>query len=216
MVWCDRKWKWYYHCSWVSPKLRDCLNNYFSNYCWFQHCRTNRKTKSDCVNGSYRAVNCICTKKYAVHHGTWQFLGCCYSECNVTYWTHIMVAIVYWQSEADSMESKSEPNVWNMFQLPYMSPQVGIEYFYAVTEIKGDEHTSGEICLFQHMGLWSLSCGQPWVASLGQGVSATNWFPWLNWVRHNGSGLYQVLGGREWRDTSLIMPYIWYTTTVQG
>ena len=36
-----------------------------------------------------------------------------WSECDVTYGTLAMAAIVCWQSEADCAEPKSWPNVWN-------------------------------------------------------------------------------------------------------
>ena len=36
-----------------------------------------------------------------------------WSECDMTYRTLAMAAIVCWQSEADCAEPKSEPNVWN-------------------------------------------------------------------------------------------------------
>ena len=60
-----------------------------------------------------------------------------WSECDVTYGTLGMAAIVCWQSEADCAEPKSEPNVWNTSKLPCAAQRVGIVHFYAVTEIKG-------------------------------------------------------------------------------
>ena len=62
----------------------------------------------------------------------------CWSECDVTSGTLAMAAIVCWQSEADCAASKSDQMCEiRLTKLPYVAQQVGIEHFYAVTEIKG-------------------------------------------------------------------------------
>ena len=112
------------------------------------------------------------------------FFGWCWSECDVTYGTLAMGAIVCWQSEADCVELKSEPNVWNTSKLSCVAQQVGIVHFYVVTEIKG---LSCRLWMREWRNLLILTLGSPgvmWAVASGgslkfgvQCASVTDWFP---------------------------------------
>ena len=113
-----------------------------------------------------------------------------------------MVAIVrlFVDSQRLIAQSKSDQMCEiRLTKLPYVAQQVGIVYFYAVTEIKGlscrlrwmDEwrnlltstHVGHQLC---HVGSRERWVTKIWV----QGASATNWFPQVNGVQDNGLRLY--------------------------
>ena len=100
-----------------------------------------------------------------------------WSECDVTYGTLTMAAIVCWQSEADYAEPKSEPNVRNRSKLPCAAQRVGIVHFYAVAEIKG------------------LSCHLWWIREWRNLLTST----------HVGYRVSHV-GSRKWRVTKIWGP----------
>ena len=131
-------------------------------------------TKSDSYRWSYRPVNCICTKKYNAHRGS--FVFCCrWSECDVTYGTLAMAAIVCWQSEADCAELKLDQMCeTRLTKMSCVAQQVGIVHFYAVTEIKG------------------LSCRLWWMREWRNSLSST----------HVGCRVCHV-GSSEWRVTKI-------------
>ena len=100
----------------VSPKSHELLGDKFPN------CISNNSDSDifdtieiqnrNRVNGRidlwtvYVPRNIPCIAAVSVFRLGW-------SECDVTYGTLAMAAIVCWQSEADCAEPKSEPNVWN-------------------------------------------------------------------------------------------------------
>ena len=79
-----------------------------------------------------------------------------------------------------------------------MAQQVGIEHFYAVTEIKGLSshlwwmHDSRNLLTSIHVGYRVCHVGNR-VTSLKfgiQGVTVTNWYQWVNGAWDNKSWLY--------------------------
>ena len=100
----------------VSPKshkvLGDKFANCFSNNSDFDIFDTIEIQNRIRVNGRidlwtvFVPINIPCIAAVSVFRLGW-------SECDVTYGTLAMAAIVCWQSEADCAEPKSEPNVWN-------------------------------------------------------------------------------------------------------
>ena len=100
----------------VSPKSHELLGDKFANcisnnsdFDTFDTIEIQNRIR---VNGRidlwsvFAARNIPCVAAVSVFRLGWR-------ECDVTYGTLAMAAIVCWQSEADCAEPKSGPNVWN-------------------------------------------------------------------------------------------------------
>ena len=100
----------------VSPKSHELLGDKFAN-CFsnnsdfdiFDTIEIQNRIRVNCRIDLWTVFvprNIPCIAAVSVFRLGW-------SECDVTYGTLAMVAIVCWQSEADCAEPKSGPNVWN-------------------------------------------------------------------------------------------------------
>ena len=181
----------------VSPKLNELFGDKFTN-------RISNNSDFDIFNiieiqNRIRIDGRIDLYLYQeIYRALWQFLffGWCWSECDVTYGTLAMAAIVCWQSEADCAELELDQMCKiRLTKLSCAAQQVGIVHFYAVTEIIGchvacDECARGEICWLQYMWvdgsvMWVIVSGTSLKFGV-QGASATNWFSQVNGARDNG------------------------------
>ena len=169
------------------------------------HFRHDRNTKSDSGQWSYRPVNCICSKKYTAHHGSFRF-----SAGLKRVWRdirdsrnggHCLLTVGGWLRGA-KIGAECVKYVWLSCpaQLSGWVMCISMQWLrLKACHVACDEYASGEICSLQHMWvtgsvMWAVAIG----ASLKFGVpgaSATNWFSRVNGARDNGIGLYmQAMG----------------------
>ena len=182
----------------------------------FRHFRHNRNTKSDSDRWSYRPVNCICTKKYTVHHGSCRFSAGV--EPSVTWHTGFSQwRPLFVDSRRQIARSQNRRRMCEirLTKLSCAAQQVGIVHFYAVTEIKVLScrlwwmREWRNLLTSTHVGYRSVIRAVASGASLKfgvQGASATNWFSRVNGARDNGIRLYIYVkqSSAEYHRTSMI------------
>ena len=188
----------------VSPKMHELLGDKFANcipnnsdFDIFDIIEIQNRIRIDGRIDLWTVFvprNILCITAISVFRLGW-------SECDVTYVTLAMAAILCWQSKADCAELKLEPDVWNTSDQVVLRGSGGVYCAFLCSWLRlktchgaCDEYASGEICSLQHMWvtgsvMWAVASG----ASLKfgvQGASTTNWFSRVNDARDNGIRLY--------------------------